>query len=43
MRSTNGREQGIMIKWEARFVRLGLIVGAVASFAIAASAGLRWT
>ncbi len=31
-----------MVKWNVRFVRLGLIVGAIASFAIAAGAGQRW-
>lgn len=31
-----------MIKWNARLVRLGLTVGAIASFAIAAGAGQRW-
>jgi hypothetical protein len=31
-----------MIKWQIGFVRLGLIVGAIASFAIASGAGERW-
>jgi hypothetical protein len=32
-----------MIKWKAEYVRLGLILGAIASFAVASGAGLRWT
>jgi hypothetical protein len=32
-----------MIKWQVRLVRLGLVVGAIASFAIASGAGLRWS
>jgi hypothetical protein len=31
-----------MIKWQLRLVRLALIAGAIASFAIAAGAGERW-
>jgi hypothetical protein len=32
-----------MIKWQVRYVRLGLMLGAIAGFAIAAGAGQRWT
>jgi len=32
-----------MIKWQVRLIRLGIVVGAIASFAIAAGAGLRWS
>ena len=31
-----------MIKWRVRLTRLALVVGAIASFAIAAGAGERW-
>jgi len=31
-----------MIKWQRHYVRLGLLLGAIASFAIAAGAGQRW-
>ena len=31
-----------MIKWRIRLTRLALVVGAIASFAIAAGAGERW-
>jgi len=32
-----------MIKWQARYVRLALMLGAIASFAVAAGAGERWS
>jgi hypothetical protein len=32
-----------MIKWQVRLVRIGIVVGAIASFAIASGAGLRWS
>jgi hypothetical protein len=32
-----------MIKWNPTWVRLALVVGAIASFAVASGAGLRWT
>ena len=32
-----------MIKWKVKLIRLGLVVGAIASFAIASGAGLRWS
>ena len=31
-----------MIRWKSEFVRVGLILGAIASFAIASGAGQRW-
>ena len=31
-----------MIKWQVRYVRLGLMLGAIAAFAISAGAGQRW-
>lgn len=31
-----------MIKWQVRYVRLGLMLGAIAAFAVAAGAGQRW-
>lgn len=32
-----------MIKWKAGYVRVALILGAIASFAVASGAGMRWT
>jgi len=32
-----------VIKWKVKLIRLGLVVGAIASFAIASGAGLRWS
>ena len=31
-----------MIKWKARSVRLALTLGAIASFAVASGAGMKW-
>jgi hypothetical protein len=31
-----------MIRWQNLYVRLALMIGAIASFAIAAGAGERW-
>jgi len=31
-----------MIRWNPRFARLFMVLGAIASFAIAAGAGCRW-
>jgi hypothetical protein len=31
-----------MFKWQARLVRLALVVGAIAAFAVASGAGERW-
>jgi hypothetical protein len=46
MRGVCGSERSViaaMIRWQARFVRLGLVLGAIAAFAVAASAGQRWS
>jgi hypothetical protein len=31
-----------MIKWKARYVRLAFALGAIASFAVASGAGMKW-
>ena len=31
-----------MIKWKARYARLALAMGAIASFAVASGAGMKW-
>ena len=31
-----------MIKWRVRFVRVSIVLGALAAFAIASGAGERW-
>jgi hypothetical protein len=32
-----------MIKWKVGYARVALILGAIASFAVASGAGLRWS
>ena len=31
-----------MIKWRARFIRVSIVLGALAAFAVASGAGERW-
>ena len=31
-----------MIKWKTKAIRLGLMLGSIAAFAVAAGAGQRW-
>ncbi len=31
-----------MIKWQSSWIRLGLVLGAISAWAVAAGAGVRW-